>query len=357
MPKKIIDLYSDTKTKPTADMRRFMAEAEVGDEQYDEDPTVLRLCEMVCELLGKESAVFLPSGTMCNEIAIAVHCRPGDEVICDRDAHIVHYEAGGPAALAGAMIRPVDGKCGVFTGDHVRRAFRTASRYSPRSRLVEVEQTANLGGGTVWPIESIRDVVQASRSLGLVLHMDGARLFNAAVASGIPPREYARPFDSVWIDFTKGLGAPVGAALAGSANFVQEAWRFKQRWGGAMRQAGVIAAAGVYALTHHIERLQEDHENARRLAQGLAEINGIGIEPDRIQTNIVFFDVAGAGWTAGELVSVMKANGVGLGAFSATTIRAVTHLDVKRADVDTALTILTDVLREPRHSAAKAKPT
>jgi threonine aldolase len=354
MAAKLIDLFSDTKTKPTAEMRRFMMAAEVGDEQKDEDPTVRRLCKMVCDLLGKESAMFLPSGTMCNEIAIHVHCRPGEEVLCDRTAHIITAEAGGPAALSGVMTNPIAGERGIYTPDQLRAAVRTESRYTPRSRLVEIEQTSNLGGGTVWPLATIEAVAKTARSLGLKLHMDGARLFNAMVASGVSAGAYAAPFDSVWIDFTKGLGAPVGAVLAGSAEFIREGWRFKQQWGGAMRQAGIIAAAGIYALEHHIDRLRIDHENARHLALGLAKLPGLAIDPTRIETNIVFFEVQPhSGWDAPRLADALKERGIILGAFGPTVIRAVTHLDVTREDIDTALHAFDAVLRHPGRAAAQ----
>jgi threonine aldolase len=354
MAAKLIDLFSDTKTKPTAEMRRFMMAAEVGDEQKDEDPTVTRLCRMVAELLGKESAMFLPSGTMCNEIAIHVHCRPGEEVICDETAHIVIAEAGGPAALSGVMVNPIRGTRGIYTADQLRAAVRSESRYAPRSRLVEVEQTSNLGGGSVWPLATIQDVAKTARSLGLKLHMDGARLFNAVVASGVRASAYAEPFDTVWVDFTKGLGAPVGAALAGSRDFIREAWRFKQQWGGAMRQAGIIAAAGIYALEHHVDRLRIDHENARRLAQGLANIRGIEIDPKQVETNLVFFHLApDSGWAAPDLARAVREHGVEVGAFGPTLIRAVTHLDVSQADIDAALAAFERVLSSPHRAAAQ----
>src|SRR5882672_3268754 len=265
-----VDLASDTVTRPTADMRRFMCDAEVGDEQKFEDPTVNLLCEMVAELLGKEAAVFLPSGTMCNEIALRVHARPGEEVIAHATAHPIHFETGGPGALAGVNMRSIDGPRGQYDAAAVEAAVRPPYRHFPRSRLLWVEQTSNLGGGSIWPLARINEVTAAARRHGLSTHLDGARLMNAVVASGVAARDFAAPFDSAWIDFTKGLGAPVGAALAGSREFITEAWRLKQQMGGAMRQAGIIAAGGVYALRHHVKRLAEDHANAKRLAEGLA---------------------------------------------------------------------------------------
>src|SRR5918996_680354 len=238
-----IDLSSDTVTRPTREMRRFMCEAEVGDEQKHEDATVNLLQEMVADLLGKEAAVFLPSGTMCNEIALRVHCRPGDEMLAHRTAHLIHFETGGPAALAGVNVRSLDGPRGQFDAAALEAEIRPDSRYAPRSRLVWVEQTSNLGGGSIWPLPRIRAVTDVARRHRLATHLDGARLMNAVVASGIAAGDWGAPFDSAWIDFTKGLGAPVGAVLAGSREFIAEAWRWKQGIGGAMRQAGVLAAA------------------------------------------------------------------------------------------------------------------
>jgi len=337
-----VDLFSDTLTRPTTEMRRFMCDAEVGDEQKLEDPTVNLLCEMVAELLGKEAAVFLPSGTMCNEIALRVHARPGEEVIAHQTAHPIHFETGGPGALAGVNMRAVDGARGQFDAAAVEAAVRPASRYAPRSRLVWVEQTSNLGGGSVWSLDRIEAVTAVARRHGLATHMDGARLMNAVVASGISARDYAAPFDSAWIDFTKGLGAPMGAALAGTRAFIDEAWRCKQQMGGAMRQAGIIAAGGVWALRHHVKRLAEDHANARRFADGLATLPGVSLDPKTVETNIVFFDLTGS-LTAPAAVERMVARGVRMGALGARTIRAVTHLDVDAGQIERALAVARDV--------------
>jgi len=337
-----VDLFSDTVTRPTAEMRRFMCEAEVGDEQKLEDPTVNALCEMVAELLGKEAAVFLPSGTMCNEIALRVHARPGEEVIAHHSAHPIHFETGGPGALAGVNMRAVDGPRGQFDAAAVEAAVRQPSRYAPRSRLVWVEQTSNMGGGSVWPLERIEAVTAVARRHGLATHMDGARLMNAVVASGISARDYAATFDSAWIDFTKGLGAPVGAALAGPRAFIDEAWRCKQQMGGAMRQAGIIAAGGIWALRHHVKRLAEDHANARRLAEGLARLPGVSLDPQTIDTNIVFFELTGS-LVAPVACERMLARGVRMGALGARTIRAVTHLDVDAGAIERALAVARDV--------------
>jgi threonine aldolase len=333
-----IDLFSDTITKPTPEMRKFMSEAEVGDEQQKEDPTVNALVEKVCELLGKEDAIFLPSGTMCNQIAFRVHCRPGDEIIMDETAHTRHYETGGPAALSGACMYPVQGKRGIFTAAQMETAVRPISNHLPRSRVVLIEQTSNLGGGTVWPMETLQSVCIAAHRYGLICHMDGARLFNAVAATELSAKAYCIAFDSVWIDFSKGLGAPVGAALSGSEEFIQEAWRWKHQFGGAMRQAGIIAAGALYALDHHVDRLAEDHENARILAQGLAEINGIEVEP--VESNLIFFDVAGLHTTAEAFNALLMERGIRISVLGRTRGRAVTHLDVSRAQVGEALKII-----------------
>lgn len=315
-----------------------MAEAEVGDEQKREDPTVNQLVETVCKLLGKEDAIYLPSGTMCNQIAFRVYCTPGDEIIMDETGHTRHYETGGPAALSGATIYPLAGNRGVFTAGQLETAIRAPSNYFPRSRVVLIEQTSNLGGGSIWPLETIEQVCDVAENHGLARHMDGARLFNAVVATGIPAEAYVANLDSVWIDFSKGLGAPVGAALAGSRAFIEEAWRWKHQFGGAMRQAGIIAAGALYALRHHIPRLAEDHANAQLLARGLAEIDGIQVEP--AETNMIYFDVAALGWTAEEFDQLLVERGVRVSAAGPTRLRAVTHLDITRSQVSEALEII-----------------
>jgi threonine aldolase len=333
----VIDLYSDTRTKPTAGMRRAIAEAEVGDEQSFLDPTVNALCERSARLLGKEAAVYLPSGTMCNEIAYRVHCRPGEEIVLDSTAHGIHAESGGPAALAGVMLRGIDGERGIFSGEQLRAAIRSGRRHEPRSRAISVENTSNFGGGSVWPLERIDEVTGIAKEHGLACHMDGARLMNAVVASGNSAAAYCAPFDSVWLDFSKGLGAPVGAVLAGSAAFIDEAWRCKQQMGGAMRQAGIIAAACLYALDHHVERLSEDHANAKVLAAGLAEIPGVLVDPAAIETNIVFFRLAPSTPPAPAIAERLAADGVRIGAMGERLMRAVTHLDVDRAGIEVAV--------------------
>jgi len=341
-----IDLYSDTHTKPTAEMRKFMSTAEVGDEQEQGDPTVNRLIEKVCDLLGKEDAIYLPSGTMCNQIAFRVYCRPGDEIFMDDTGHTRHFETGGPAALSGAGIFPLNGKQGIFSAEQLQQAIRPPNNHFPRSRVVLIEQTSNLGSGSIWPLETIRDVCTVAEKYGLSRHMDGARLLNAVVGAGVSAKAYASHFDSVWIDFSKGLGAPVGAALAGSAEFIQEAWRWKHQFGGAMRQAGIIAAGALYALEHHIDRLAEDHANAKILAEGLAEIDGIRVEP--AETNMVFFDIAALGITPDAFNRKLNESGVRVSTLGGSVVRAVTHLDVSRSQTEEALDVIQRTVREIR---------
>ena len=337
----MINLHSDTQTRPSAGMRQAIASAEVGDEQRFQDPTVNALQERVAELLGHEAAVFLPSGTMCNEIALRLHVRPGgDEVMLERSAHPIVAEAGGPAQLAGAMIRALDGEGGIFSAAQLEAAVRPAGdRYAPRSRLVCVEQTTNLGGGRVWPLQQVREVLAVARRHELRAHLDGARLMNAVVASRVPASEYAGGFDTAWIDFTKGLGAPVGAVLAGSGELIEEAWRWKQMLGGALRQSGILAAACLYALDNNVDRLAEDHEHARMLADGLAALPGARIDPAAVQTNIVIFGVEDAPKLVAQL-----AERVELVAIGNEHVRAVTHLDVSHGDIEEALEAIAELL-------------
>jgi threonine aldolase len=341
MPDSVINLYSDTQTQPSAEMRQAMAYAEVGDEQRGLDPTVTALEEEVAGLLGKEAAVFLPSGSMCNQIAVRLHIRPlGDEMYLHRLAHPITAEAGGAAAISGAMIMPLAGEGGMFTGETLRAHMRDpADSHEPRSRLVMVEQTTNLGGGRVWPTAKIEEVLAVADEFGLRTHLDGARLLNAVVASGESAAAYAAGFETAWIDFSKGLGAPVGACLAGSSDLIDEGRRYKQMLGGSMRQAGIVAAGARYGLQHNVERLAEDHANAKFLAEGLAELDGVGIDPSTVETNIIIFDVP----DAQALHDKLAASGVEMSLLEGR-VRAVTHLDVDRAGVENALAAVRDAL-------------
>jgi threonine aldolase len=329
------NFLSDTQTRPTQAMRQAMMSAEVGDEQRGADPTVRQLEARVAALMGKEAAIFMPSGTMCNAVGLRVHLRPGgDEVILDRTAHPLRYEVGGLATISGALASPIDSPRGIFTGADVMATVRpTDDPYAPRSRLVCVENTTNLGGGAIWPLEVLDGVVAAARDHRLRLHLDGARLFNASVASGTAVGRYARDFDTAWVDFTKGLGAPQGAVLCGSGELIEEAWRYKVMLGGGLRQVGFMAAACLHALDHHIDRLADDHARAKTLAQRLAEIDGVEVNPDDTETNIVLARVG----DANEMCSQLAARGILALAMDPTSVRFVTHLDIADHDIDRAV--------------------
>ena len=337
-----INLLSDTQTRPTPQMREAIARAEVGDEQTGDDPTVNHLCERVADLLGKEAAVFMPSGTMCNVTATLVHCRPGDEILAHETAHIIAREGGAHAALGGFQITPLTGADGQFSPDTFRKAIHPRSRYQPPQTLVSVEQTANIGGGTIWKKVALDEVVTIARQNGLATHMDGARLLNACVASDVSARDMTSGWDSAWIDFSKGLGAPIGGAIAGSREFIDEVWRWKQRLGGSMRQAGVCAAACIYALDHHVDRLAEDHANARALARGLSQIQGIDVQQP--ETNLVFFKPDGAGVSGDDMVRGLRQRGVLL-AMMDGRIRACTHLDVSSDMIEETVGLVREIVR------------
>jgi threonine aldolase len=333
-----INLYSDTQSKPTPGMKDAMLNAEVGDEQGGSDPSVWELCDRVAALLGKEAAMFLPSGTMCNQVAIATHCRPGDEILAHEDAHIQSSEGGAPGAISGVMIKGLTGERGQFTAATLEDAIRPISRYSPSQRLVEVEQTANKGGGSCWSVSALTEVAEAAHRHGMAVHMDGARLMNAAVALGVPASDIVADCDTVWLDFTKGLGAPLGAVLAGTSDFIGQAWRWKQRLGGSMRQGGMNAAACTYALAHHVEGLARDHANAASLARGMAQIPGITVEAP--ETNLVFFDTEGTGMTAAAFAAKLRQDGVMVSVSGTWRGRACLHLDVTAAMVDEAISVM-----------------
>jgi threonine aldolase len=337
-----INLLSDTQTRPTPAMREAIARAEVGDEQIGDDPSVNVLCERVADLLGKEAAVFMPSGTMCNVAATLSHCRPGDEILAHESAHIIAREGGAHAALGGFQITPLPGADGQFSPDAFRKALHPRSRYQPPQTLVSVEQTANIGGGTIWKKAALDEVVRIAKSHGLATHMDGARLLNACVASGLGAREMSSGWDSAWIDFSKGLGAPVGAAIAGSRDFIDEVWSWKQRLGGSMRQAGICAVACTYALDHHVERLADDHANARALARGLSQISGMEVQQP--ETNLVFFNPTDAGVTGDKMVEALRERGVLLATMDGR-IRACTHLDVTAQMIEETVGLVREIVR------------
>lgn len=333
----MIDLRSDTVTRPTPEMRRAMAEAEVGDDVYGEDPTVNRLEERAAEITGKEAALFVPSGTMGNTIAIKCLTRHGQEVICDSRGHLLNYELSMTAWFAGCLIRPVDTPDGILTWERIAPAIRPLGPHAADTGCIELENTHNMAGGTVYPPEVLRDVCTRAHALGLRVHLDGARIFNAAVACGTSVRELCEPADTVMFCLSKALGAPVGSILAGPRDLIAQARLYRKRLGGGMRQAGVLAAAGLVALEQTPPKLAEDHANARLLAEGLANLRGVRVEPAVPATNIVIFDIAGTGLPAAELSRRLKQRGVLINPISPTALRAVTHYDVSRADCVRAL--------------------
>ena len=338
LPPVLVNLFSDTQTRPSSAMKDAMMRAQVGDEQNGDDPTVDALCDRMAELTGKQAAMFLPSGTMCNQISILVHCRPGDEILAHESSHIVANEGGGPGALAGAVVLGLRGARGMFDSASLREALREKRRNAPPQTLVAVEQTSNAGGGSVWPLALLTEVLSTAREFGLGTHMDGARLMNAVVASEVTTREMVAHCDSVWLDFTKGLGAPLGAVLCGSETFIDEAWRWKQRLGGSLRQAGICAAACLYALDYNVDGLAEDHLNAQVLARGLAQVPGLRVEDP--ETNLVFFDTSGTGLTADALADRVRAEGVLISTVGPHRVRACTHLDVDAAGIALAVQVV-----------------
>lgn len=340
---RVVDLRSDTVTKPTPAMRAAMAAAEVGDDVFGDDPTVNALERRAAEILGKEAALFLPSGTMANQVAVRSHTQAGDEILLDAHAHIYWYEAGAAAALSGVMCRLLPGVRGIFTADDVRAALRPPDVHAAPARLVAIENTHNRGGGAVWPLEDIAAVCRAAHEAGLTTHLDGARLWNASVATGVAESAYAQHFDSVSVCFSKGLGAPVGSALAGSAAFINRARCFRKQFGGGMRQAGIIAAGALYALEHHRARLADDHANARGLAEGLSGITGLRLDAAAVATNMVYFDVIP--FPAAVLSDRLRAEGILVNPTAPYTLRAVTSLAADADDIRHALDIIRAVMR------------
>lgn len=342
----IIDLRSDTVTKPTPAMRQAMTAAEVGDDGYGEDPTVNRLQEMVAHLLGKEAALFVPSGTMANQLAIRCQTQPGDEIICEAASHFLDYEGGGAAALSGVSTQPLQGDVGVITAGQIQEAIRPATFYFPRTRLIVLENTHNLAGGTVWPLAKIQEISALANAHGLRMHLDGARLWNASIASGVAPRAYAAFFDSVSVCFSKGLGAPVGSTLAGTKEFIETARRFRKMFGGGMRQCGMLAAAAIYALEHHFERLREDHAHARTLAEGLAHLSPLKINLNSVQTNIIKIAVADKQVDCRAAIAALKEEGVWVTPMGSSSFRVVTHLDIAAGDIARAADIFKRVFSQ-----------
>ena len=333
MPPGIADFYAE-RSIPPREMREAALDAPIGDEQKGQDPTTTELLERVAELLGTEDALFMPSATMANEIAVAIHCRPGDEIICERSSHIVNFEAGGPGLLGGVQTQMLDGSNGMFDAEQVAAAIRPKGNlYIPETALVVVEQTANFGGGAIWPLEQMRGVATVAVEAGVATHLDGARLMNAVVKTGISAKEYSDGFDSVTFCFTKGLGSPFGAALAGSEEFIQRAWRLRQSIGGGLRQSGFMAALCIYALDHNVDRLADDHRHATQIASFLERLDWVDtVLP--ADTNIVIFDISQDGPTAAELVSELLSRGFVVGAFGERRVRIVTHLGVGQDDTD-----------------------
>ncbi len=345
MAEPLIDLRSDTVTRPTQAMRAAIANAEVGDDVIDIDPTVDRLQRRCAELLGKEAAIYMPSGSMTNQIAIRLHCQPGDEFICEADCHIYNYEQAAFAQLCGVATRTVPGVDGVLHVDQLHGLIRPANDHMVRTRLVTLENTHNRGAGRIQPYENVVAICQWAEYRGLRRHLDGARLFNAAVATGIPAADWAQHFDTVSVCFSKGLGAPVGSALAGTGELIQLARRHRKVFGGGMRQAGIIAAGALYALEHHVDRLADDHASARILASAVRQCEGLTLQPEQIDTNIVIFRVDPALGTAAALVEALRQQGVLVLATSPEKIRAVTHLDVDERQVRRAGTILQQIVQ------------
>lgn len=341
----MIDLRSDTVTKPTEDMRKAMARAEVGDDVYGEDPTVNRLQDMAANMLGKRFALFVPSGTMANQLAIRSQAQPGQEIIVESKSHIVRYEQGAAGALAGVQLHWIYGERGVMSAEQVEAAIRPNDPHSVTTALICLENTHNAGGGTIYPLSTIERIRAIAVRRGIPMHLDGARLFNAVAATTLPPTVYAQHFETVSLCLSKGLGAPVGSLLCSNdQQVIDRARRFRRMYGGAMRQAGILAAAGIYALERHVVRLKTDHEHAKRLARLLQQIPAIQIVPQHVETNILIFDIIDERRTPAELVAALKAQGVLINTLGGTTYRAVTHLNIAAKQIDEAAAIFTKVL-------------
>ena len=341
-----IDLRRDTVTRPSQGMRRAMAEAEVGDDVLGDDPTVIRLQERVASLLGKEAALYLPSGTMANQTAIRAQTQPGDEIIAHAESHIYHYEGGAPAALSGCSMCLLSGDRGLFDAQAVRGAIKPADSHFPRAALIVVENTQNRGGGAVWSVDAIAAIREVADEHSLKMHLDGARLMNACAQSGLPATAYTGYFDTVSIFFSKGLGAPVGSAIAGTAETIARVHRFRKMFGGGMRQAGIIAAGALYALEHNVDRLVDDHANAKRLARALGEMPGVSVDIDTVETNILYFEVDTTVGSANAVCERLQERGVWMLPVAPQRIRAVTHLDVLAEDIERAIVLIRRALSD-----------
>ena len=339
----IIDLRSDTVTKPSREMREFMLSAEVGDDVYGEDPTVNHLQERIANLLGKEAALFVPSGVMSNQIAIKVLTQPGDEIIVERNSHIFNYETAGAAFLSNVQLHTINGHHGIMDLESIVAGIRPSVYYYPRTSLVCLENTHNKAGGTIYPLENIIDIHNYVQEKNLAFHLDGARLWNASVATGIPLNEYGKYFDTVTVCFSKGLGAPVGSALVGSKKIIEAARKYRKIFGGGMRQVGIIAAAALYAIDHNMQRLAEDHAKAKYLASELSSIPGFSIEKEFVQSNIVAIDISERKESINEIIGSLKSKGIFLSEMSSTILRAVTHLDVTMEQIHYASKTIKDV--------------
>ena len=340
----MIDLRSDTVTKPTSAMREAMAAADVGDDVFGEDPTINALQEFCAELFGKERALYVPSGTMANQVALNAHTEPGDEVICEYGAHIFNYECGAPAMLSGVQLHPLHGEHGIITPDQVEGAIRPSNVHHPSTKIVALENTHNRAGGVVYPIEVMAAIAEVAWDNGLLMHLDGARLMNAVVATGLSAEEYASHFDSVSLCFSKGLGAPVGSIIAGSEEFIERAHRYRKVYGGGMRQAGIIAAGALYAIRNNVRRLAQDHENAKLFATGINQLGAIAVDLEWVQTNIIMFEVDPKQMTAQELCARLEERAIFMFPVSKQRIRAVTNLMVNRDDIIAAIDIFGKIL-------------
>lgn len=350
MSEKLIDLRSDTVTKPTEAMRAAMQSAEVGDDVFQEDPSVIRLQERVAALLGMEAALFVPSGTMSNQICIKAHTQPGDEMLCETNCHVYNFEAGGPAVLSGVMCRTFEGEFGILDLAQLEDKVRPVNDHLVRTRVVCLENTHNRGGGRIFPLDKIKSISAWAHQHELIMHLDGARLWNAVVATGVPAADWCSQFDTVSVCFSKGLGAPVGSALAGTAEFVTRCRRIRKLFGGGMRQAGVIAAAAQHALDHHVDRLADDHRNAKLIGDAIAEVPGLRLKPPTIETNLIWLEVEPELGSARDVASLLRQHGILVHTPGPQTIRACTHLDVSNADAEFVAETIRKVVPRPAAS-------